>query len=301
MKQMLLEKSESSDFDLSIVIPIYNETTKFENTLTSYQAAFKDQQIRYEFVIVDNNSTQIQDIFAIIEKHREHVPITFILQPRLIHTFSLCSARNRGVLGSRGRYIFFTDSDCMVDPLFALTIKPIVLGGGASSHLFTGERVFVRVDRKPYTIHDISAVIPILPLVPSASNYGMVKDRRFPWIERLPHQEHPWNFVHGCFILLKKTDYIAVGGSDTAYDGNWGYEEIDLAYRMVKQLGTQIRYLSDAKVYHQEYDSDLEKIKTNSSRTDKSRNPNYILICDRIAGYDEFKRNQWQTLQVKVT
>lgn len=144
MTQMLLEKSEACDLDLSIVIPIYNETAKFENTLTSYQAAFKDQDIRYELFIVDNNSTQIQDTFAIIQKHREHVPITFILQPRLIHTFSLCSARNRGVLNARGRYVFFTDSDCMVDPLVVLTIKPIILGRHASSRHFTGERVFVR-------------------------------------------------------------------------------------------------------------------------------------------------------------
>lgn len=300
MKEISL--AHQDDLDLSVVIPVYNDTVKFENLLNSYFHAFASRSLTFELVIVDNNSPRFDEIYAIVKKFRKKIQITVVMQPPLEHSFSLCSARNRGVLNARGRFIFFTDSDCLIDNDFAQTLTEICQQSDASPietpRIYTGERVFVLIPDTAISDTNISDTIQNLPRVPSASNYGMVKDRRFPWIQNLPQQEHPWNFVHGCFILLKKTDYLRVGGSDTSYDGFWGYEEIDLIYRMVHQLHVQVVYLEKAKVYHQELQSDLEKISQNTARSNKSLNPNYQRICQLIPGFDDFKKVQWETLNI---
>lgn len=300
MKEIKL--TQQDDLDLSVVIPVYNDTLKFENLLSSYLHAFAALPLKFELVIVDNNSPRFEEIYAIVKKFRENLQITVVMQPPLQHSFSLCSARNRGVLNARGRFIFFTDSDCLIDEDFATTVADICQREAAvsleSPRIYTGERVFVLIPDEPLPDAKISDRIKELPRVPSASNYGKVKDRRFPWIQNLPQQEHPWNFVHGCFILLEKEHYLRVGGSDTSYDGFWGYEEIDLVYRMVHQLRAEVIYLEKAKVYHQELPSDLEKIPQNTQRNNKSMNPNYQRICQRVPGFDEFKKVQWQTLNI---
>ncbi|MFW7381209.1 MAG: glycosyltransferase family 2 protein [Oligoflexus sp.] len=305
MVQISLAQHKQNNFDLSVVIPVYNDTVKFENLLSSYYQAFKSRDLMYEIVIIDNNSPRFEEIYQVTKKFREKIQITIVMQPPLSHPFALCSARNRGVLNARGRYILFTDSDCMVDENFTNAIEEIGLKDDDSStsefNIYTGERVFILVPNEVMTSEDILQEIPKLSRVPSASNYGMIKDRRFPWIQNLPHQEHPWNFVHGCFILLKKSDYLCVGGSDTSYDGFWGYEEIDLVYRMVMQLKAKVRYLEKAKVFHQEFRSDLDKIHINLSRTNKSLNPNYQKICQLIPGFDEFKKVQWKKLNIKTS
>lgn len=298
---LLLERQEAAQLDLSIVIPIYNDTLKFHNVLTSYRKAFEGSSVSYELVIVDNNSPKIAEIVSLILTYKESMNLVFVQQPKLLHPFSLCGARNRGVANARGTYIFFTDSDCMIDQAFVRSFEQLLQKRTEQVAIFTGERVFVKISEDPIAETAILATIPKLERTPSASNYGKEKDRRFPWIENLPDQAHPWNFVHGCFILLKKEDYLAVGGSDTRYDGNWGYEEIDLIYRMVSQLGAKVYYLPEAKVFHQELPEDLKKIGENAARTNKSQNPNYLRICELIEGFDDFKKLQWDTLKVKTS
>lgn len=304
-QNILLKLDNSNNVDLSVIIPIYIDTIKFQNLLNSYFLAFQDTGIKYEIIVIDNNSPNIDSIVDIVLKSKNKIEITFISQPKLKHPFSLCSARNRGALNARGNYLFFTDADCLVDEALANSLAGIInqstlLQPEKDTKIFTGERVFVRVPNTPLLSDGLMQAIKNLERVPSASNYGKVKDRRFPWIEKLPHQEHPWNFVHGCFVFMKKSDYLSVGGSDTSYDGHWGYEEIDLIYRMVMALGACIYYLPNAKVYHQEFDSDLEKITNNVQRSNKSLNPNYLRICDRIHGFDDFKKKQWEALSINT-
>jgi GT2 family glycosyltransferase len=208
------------------------------------------------------------------------------------------------VLNARGKFIFFTDSDCLVDRAFATQIADVIKQARASIHsaprVYTGERVFVEVPDEAIPPEEILRRVPELRRVPSASNYGLIKDRRFPWIEQLPNVDHPWNFVHGCFLLLEKQHYLQVGGSDTEYDGNWGYEEIDLVYRMATEIYATVHYLGDAKVFHQEFSREVVKAQEATARTNKSVNPNYLRICKRIPSFDEFKKLQWKALNVKV-
>ena len=290
----------NQSIDISIIIPVFCENVKLENTLNSFKQAFTNVDLVYEVILVDNNSTNIDEILAIVKEYRNQHNISLILQPKLDNTFALCSARNRGVENASGRFVFFTDADCMIDAHFANQVLEVTREDEAKHRVYTGERVFIKVPDSPLQDRDFDSGFPNLERVASKSNYGKTKDRRFPWIENLPHQKHPWNFVHGCHIFMKKETYQKVGGSDLIYDGHWGYEEIDLVHRIVSECGGTVHYLDKAKVFHQEQSKDLENLE-NSSRVSKSNNPNYRTICERIPGYDEFKKQTWQELKIKTT
>jgi len=300
-KCMLLEKSLNAYYDLSIVMPCFMEYHKLINTLKSIKKAIETpivSHLKIEVIIIDNNSPISERLSKIIKKYRDVLNISFFMQPKLISTFSLASARNRGVLMSRGDWIFFTDADCMIDTNFFVEFDKIK--NNERDRLYTGERVFVAVDKSLNENRINEKFFEKLERCPSASNYGLIKDRRFPQITNLPNQEHPWNFVHGCFMLFAKENYLKVNGSDTAYDGHWGYEEIDLVYRMVKDLGIKVHYIQDAKVYHQEFPEDILKISNNKQRTNKKDNPNYVRICEKIEGYDDYKKRQFKNLDIET-
>ena len=288
------------DIELSVIIPVFCENLKLVNTLSSFTYAFADVDLNYEIILVDNNSANIGEILNIVKKFQSRLNISLILQPKLDNTFALCSARNRGVENASGGYVFFTDADCMIDCDFANGVLEIIKGNHHGHRVYTGERIFIKVPDSPLEESSLVSGFSSLERVPSKSNYGKIKDRRFPWIENLPNQQHPWNFVHGCHILMKKETYQKAGGSDLIYDGHWGYEEIDLVYRIVEECEATVHYLEKAKVYHQEQNQDLENLE-NSSRVSKSSNPNYKTICERIPGYDEFKKQTWQELKIKTT
>jgi glycosyltransferase involved in cell wall biosynthesis len=295
---LLFEKGDAAHYDLSIVIPCFLENEKLANTLASIEVALRQvpTNLKVEVILIDNNSPISELLVQLVQSYQDRLDIVFVMQPKLQHSFSLASARNRGVLGARGKWILFTDADCMIDGNFFAVLTPALQG--AETKIYTGERVFVQIP-ETITANDLYGdFFDRLDRVPSASNYGLIKDRRFPWLEQLPNQEHPWNFVHGCFFLCSARSYLKVGGSDTAYDGHWGYEDIDLAYRLCRDLEAEIHYLKDAKVYHQEFAADLEKIATNQHRQNKSQNPNYQRICRMIDGFDTFKKRQLEAKQI---
>lgn len=97
---------------------------------------------------------------------------------------------------------------------------------------------------------------------------------------------------------MPKKYYIESGGSDTAFDGHWGYEDIALVFRLVSTCAMTVRYLPDAKVYHQEFPEDAAKIQQNAVRINKSTNPNYLRVCEMIPGFDDFKKRQFGTLRL---
>ncbi|HYX37559.1 MAG TPA: HAD-IIB family hydrolase [Oligoflexus sp.] len=306
LRQLLrapLDPLPDDRYAISLVIPCFEELAKLENSLKSYAAAahvlLETKGLKAEVVLVDNNSGNAAAIAQLAQRYRQHLDLVLVHQPALPSTFSLCSARNRGVMNARGSLILFTDSDCMIAPDFLVEALRFVDQSSLPQHwIVTGERVFVQT---PRNIPEATpSLFSNLPPCPSPSNYGLTKDRRFPWMEQLPAVEHPWNFVHGCFMLMKKSVYLAVGGSNTDYDGHWGYEEIDLAHEIVRQLQAQIFYSPLTKVYHQEFPEDALKIQTNAHRTGKSQNPNWQRVCRKIEGFEDFKARQFARLGISM-
>ena len=70
---------------------------------------------------------------------------------------------------------------------------------------------------------------------------------------------------------------------DVAFDGHWGYEDIEFGYRL-SQNGAHFIYLPEAFVYH------LEGEGLSLSERLEGKRRNYALACKKIPHYDSFRR-----------
>jgi dolichyl-phosphate beta-glucosyltransferase len=94
--------------ELSIIVPAYNEEALIVNTLDGLQSYMKTQSESYEIVVVDDGS---QDrTVACIEGWQERSQVAIQLLINAENRGKGFSVR-RGVLESRGKYIFFIDAD----------------------------------------------------------------------------------------------------------------------------------------------------------------------------------------------
>ena len=94
--------------ELSIVVPAYNEETLIVNTLDGLQSYMKTRSESYEIVVVDDGS-QDRTVTCVQEwQKRNQVDVQLLInEENRGKGFSV----RRGVLESRGQYIFFIDAD----------------------------------------------------------------------------------------------------------------------------------------------------------------------------------------------
>jgi len=286
----------SADPTLAILLPTYNATSHLSNTLASLALQAGTEQW-LETIVIDNNSTDGR-----LERlHREfsgRLNLTLVLQPKLQHTFALARARNLGMRLTRAEWILLLDADCIPAPGLLAATRALIRNSEGTRLIATGERIFI--DSLPLgeiTTSDDLAGLASLPRVASTSNYGLKVDRRLPAMRDLPNCPHPWAYMHGGVLLYRKTDAVQVDGFDETYDGNWGYEDADFAYRMISRASCTPVYHQSITVFHQEDPIGDSK---RGHKWEKRANPNWRHICATIPGFEAFKRAQWRSLGIDV-
>ncbi len=102
----LLPEKKNFEFELSIVIPAYNESSRIVPTLKSAISHFTSQNIHFEIIVVDDGSTDdTSDICTQVLSSKDHKII------QLSQNKGKGFAVKTGVLESKGRYILFCDAD----------------------------------------------------------------------------------------------------------------------------------------------------------------------------------------------
>lgn len=107
-----------NDWDVSVVICTYNRAEILPYALDSLLQQ-ESSHVRYEIVLVDNNSTDstpavVQSFIA-----RGCPNLRYLFEPRQ----GLAHARNTGILASKAPIIAFTDDDVAVAPDWVATVK----------------------------------------------------------------------------------------------------------------------------------------------------------------------------------
>jgi len=105
---------------ISIVIPLYNEQYRIENTLRRIQEYFSNVDFNYELIFVNDGSTDETNM--IITKFKNNFDINPI-RGNNCHILILNNEVNmgkgfsvrKGILASKGKYILFTDADLSTD------------------------------------------------------------------------------------------------------------------------------------------------------------------------------------------
>lgn len=266
---------------VSIVITAFNQHYNFLNSMASLAVQIENNpSIPVEIVIVDNGSEPaLEDVF---EPSLFEVPIHFIKRNAISHNFRPGSARNIGIGSTNGDFILFLDGDCIPGPVY-LQSHWERMRMSAESVVTLGHRIFIDgVNVNPSMIREYQCDLRHIPEINSASNYGLARDRRLKEFEEFDNHPMPFHCCHGCNMGIRRIDLQNVGGFDEDFDGYWGYEDIEFAYRMWAQ-GAKINYLRPAYVYHQEERCTL------ASRLALGASRNYALACERIPGFSTFR------------
>ena len=96
---------------ISIVICTRNRAKKLEQCIHHFGEVGIDRGLKWELIVVDNNSED--DTAKVVDrvKQRSDLPIQYVFEGRQ----GLSNARNRGVSEAQQQLIAFVDDDCLVD------------------------------------------------------------------------------------------------------------------------------------------------------------------------------------------
>jgi glycosyltransferase involved in cell wall biosynthesis len=193
---------------ISVIVPVYNGETTIAECIQSLLNQDISKEI-YEIIIVDNNSTDKTK--EIVKKY----PV--ILREELIHTSY--AARNRGIMASKGKFVAFTDADCIADKNWL-------------KELLTGFE-YPNIGAVSGTIHSIMGDTLIERFVDAINPY-----RKF---SSLPVSMYTGN---ACY---RKELVVYLGMFDEAmYTGG----DVDLGWRLQIHTDYQLNTNDKAIVYH---------------------------------------------------
>jgi dolichyl-phosphate beta-glucosyltransferase len=107
IKQKQNQTIEESIYDLSIVIPAYNEENRIKNTLLSIQDYISSNKINTEIIVVNDGSKD--STVEVVKSYQSKIPNLKIID--LGKNCGKGAAVKQGVIESKGKLILFTDAD----------------------------------------------------------------------------------------------------------------------------------------------------------------------------------------------
>lgn len=101
------QEIENSIYDLSIIIPAYNEENRIKNTLLSINDYLSDKKINAEILVVNDGSKD--KTVELVKNYQGKIPNIRIID--LGKNYGKGAAVKQGVIESKGKMILFTDAD----------------------------------------------------------------------------------------------------------------------------------------------------------------------------------------------
>jgi len=228
--------------EASIIIPTYNKLSRLKLVLKSLE---KQITLSTEVIIVfDGCMPEVVEAFQ---------KLTFSFKPIQI----ICSsnigracARNRGILASKGKIIFFLDDDRLVEKNYVKT------------HLEAHHErcVVLGIRKEIYIVDDqIDNFFENTNQLETYLQGNSYLENCFKF-NKAPYHPLRWlNFFTGN-VSIEREDLIKVGQFDEGFKG-WGQEDIDLGIRLANEKIKFIR-CEDAINYHMTHASNyLDKRK----------------------------------------
>jgi glycosyltransferase involved in cell wall biosynthesis len=97
---------------LSVVVATYNRAHLLQGTLEALAAQDVPDSLRWEIVVVDNNSQDTTGQVVAAFRAAARIPVRYVFEPDQ----GLSRARNRGITEATGAIIAFTDDDVLAAP-----------------------------------------------------------------------------------------------------------------------------------------------------------------------------------------
>jgi len=211
--------------NLSVVTPTRNKAALLRRTLASL-AAQEYAASEFEVVVVDDGSTD--ETPRLLESFAAPYALRTV---RIDTNQGRAAARNRGIAAATGRTIVFLDDDMEAVPGFLAAhaaIHPRDAGEGRGRVAGIGNVV-----NHPE--------ITVAPIDHYMSTRGAQKVRaRGPL---------PWKYFSTNNASVAREDLAAIGGFDEAFV-HYGFEDLELAWRLERERGVTFRFVEEARTLH---------------------------------------------------
>jgi glycosyltransferase involved in cell wall biosynthesis len=202
----------------SIILPTFGRPDEVENFLESI---LKQQYRNFELLIVDGSTDDI--LHPVIDRYKDIPGLTYIHKKGL----GASESRNLGCEQSRGDFLVFIDSDCVVPPDYFVKVETFLLAHPEIS-------AYGGPDAADETFSHFQKAV----------NYAMTSFLTTGGIRG--SKKHVGKFqLRGFNMGVRREAFFNIGG----YSGMQVAEDIDLSMRLLK-AGYRTALISDAFVYH---------------------------------------------------
>ena len=244
---------------LSVVTPTHGKRALLERTLRSLETQDVGPDA-FEVVVVDDGSPD--DTPAFLAGYRPPYVLHVV---RLDENRGRAFARNRGIDRAGGDVVVFLDDDMELVPGFLAAHRAL----HASTDLVAGVGNVVN--------HPEIVMAPI-------DRYMSTRGAQKVQGGRLP-----WRWFSSNNSSVKRAHLAAIGGFDERFR-HYGFEDLELALRLEKELGVEIRFVEEARSLHI-HPHTLEEVLAKKTLCGRDSMP-YLFAkhpeARREMGYDRF-------------
>ncbi len=234
---------------LSVIIPTYNRSLHLRYTLLSVAAQKKISFSDFEVIVVDDGSSD--DSKDVIWAFSGIINISYLYQDDLGYRVS--SARNLGIEASRGDVLLFIDcgilldEECLKEHIehHQSTVKKCVVVGSILGIALTSEAN----EKFKELINPLDIKASFLSLHAANCDEDIRKAVFAMCNKEFDCLPAPWSLSWTGNLSVVKSEIVSVGCFDKCYDGRWGMEDIDLAFRLYLK-GIAFKYLGAAASIH---------------------------------------------------
>lgn len=248
----------------SLVIPTYNKLGRLKLVLESikYQSTSKKN---YEVILIDDGSVDGT------KEYLEETQFSFHCQKIFQDHKGRACARNTGIKNAQNEIIIFTDDDLILDKEF---IQKHIEYHKQKRQIVHGQ--IINLTRTKFFLNPTEGTFYDDLTIRAKVKESLMKERIFPsmlknstefdkYVSKNGRTTVLEGTIHKCLTEYPgKLDWISfVGGNtsvskdileevhgfDEKFGLNWGCEDIELGYRLMKQ-GIPFIYATDAKNYH---------------------------------------------------
>lgn len=284
---------------ISVIIPTYNKVSRLKLTICSL---LRQENLNFEIVIVDDGSDyQTKKFLSEMQSRRKKVKIKVITQTNQGRSI----ARNIGVKNSEGDRLVFIDDDIIVDSDFIehhAKDNSIILHGKIITLSYlkffqnpsTGE-FYKEFSEKISNSNSVLLSKCISETEIERNFEGKIscngKISNTEWLIQLIFERNiealKWMGVTGGNFSISRKWFDEVGGFDSRFGKQWGYEDFELGYRLISRK-LNIAYSNSAVGYHIAHYRENESIVNENAKIFIERyntDEKIKIIIDFIGGY----------------